>query len=235
MERIDKVISEQLAGISRKDARAMIRAGEVAINGRTASDPAQKTDPGLDEITVAGKRLFYREHLYIMLNKPAGVVCATRDRLSETVLGLLPEELRREGLFPAGRLDRDTVGFVLITDDGELAHRILSPRSHVPKRYFVRLSDDIPPGAAERFRAGIEIDGGEMCFPAEMEQTSERECFLTLHEGKYHQVKRMFAALGNSVEYLKRTEIAGIRLDERLSEGECRELAPDELERLMNA
>lgn len=233
-QRLDKFISSQLAGVSRKDARELIRRGEVSVNGRTVKEPEHKLCPSEDSVMLGGKPVGYKRFLYIMLNKPAGVICATRDRLSETVTELLPEELRREGLFPAGRLDKDSVGFVLITDDGALAHRLLSPKSHVPKTYFVGLRDPIDKNAAEDFARGVTIDGGEVCLPAELKAVSEKECLLTLHEGKYHQIKRMFACRGNEVVYLKRISIGGAALDPKLSEGHARELTPDEVGKLID-
>ena len=227
VQRLDKFISSQLPDVSRKDAREMLRRGEVSVNGAVERSADRKVDAEKDAVKVSGTVIGYKKHLYIMLNKPAGVVCATRDGLSETVLELLPPHLRRQGLFPAGRLDKDTVGFVLITDDGALAHRILSPKNHVDKEYFVRLRDDIPENAEEMFMAGIMLDDG-MCLPARLKRLSARECELTLCEGRYHQIKRMFGALGNEVLYLKRTKIAGIVLDENLTEGEARELTEDE-------
>lgn len=231
VQRLDKFISSQLVSVSRKDAREMIKRGEVSVNGAVERSADRKIDAGRDTVTLRGETVGYKKHLYIMLNKPAGVVCATRDGLSETVLELLPPELRRAGLFPAGRLDKDTVGFVLITDDGALAHRILSPKSHVDKRYFVRLRDDIPDGAEMIFAGGMMLDG-EKCLPAELKRLAPRECELTLREGKYHQIKRMFEALGNEVVYLKRVSIAGIELDKNLPEGHARELTDDELAKL---
>ena len=168
-----------------------------------------------------------------MLNKPAGVVCATRDGLSETVLQLLPPDLRRHGLFPAGRLDTDTVGFVLITDDGELAHRILSPKNHVPKRYFVRLELPLSEDAAFVFEQGVDL-GEEKCLPAVLQKVSPTECYLTIREGKYHQIKRMFASLENKVTYLKRVSIAGVELDPELFEGQARQLTADEEKALLS-
>lgn len=235
VQRLDKFISSQLVDVSRKDARELIRRGEVRVNGAAAKSPEQKISPDDDVITLRGERIGYKRFLYIMLNKPAGVVCASRDGLSETVIELLPPELRRSGLFPAGRLDKDTVGFVLITDDGILAHRILSPKSHVPKKYFVRLRDELIPEAKKLFAEGIVIDGEEKCLPAELNVLTPRECELTLHEGKYHQIKRMFSALGNEVTYLKRTEIAGILLDSALMEGHARELSEAEFNKLSEA
>lgn len=232
VQRLDKFIASQLEGVSRKDARELIRRGEIKINGDAAKAPEQKIDADADEISVSGIVIGYKKYLYIMLNKPAGVVCATRDGLSETVLELLPPRLRRRGLFPAGRLDKDTVGFVLITDDGALSHRILAPKSHVPKKYFVRLSDDLCAWAEAEFEKGMVIDGDETCLPAELKRIAPRECEVTLHEGKYHQIKRMFAALDNEVIYLKRIEFGGIPLDKSLKEGQVRELTPNELEKL---
>ena len=232
VQRLDKFISSQLVTVSRKDAREMIKRGEVSVNGTVERSAERKIDAKRDAVTLRGETVGFKKHLYIMLNKPADVVCATRDGLSETVLELLPPELRRTGLFPAGRLDKDTVGFVLITDDGELAHRILSPKNHVDKEYFVRLRDDIPAGAEDMFAEGFELDG-EKCLPAKLVRLDMRECRLTLREGKYHQIKRMFEALGNEVVYLKRESIAGIKLDEKLSEGQARELTNDELNKLI--
>lgn len=227
-ERLDKFIASQIPDISRKGAREMIKSKKVSINGELCRDPEKKLIPGTDAVTVSGREIAYKEHLYIMLNKPAGTVCSTCDGLSDTVINLLPPELRRQGLFPAGRLDKDTVGFVLITDDGELAHRILSPKSHVDKKYYVRLRDNVLESAVDIFKSGMEISG-EKFLSAKLEILGAKECNLTLKEGRYHQIKRMFESLGNKVVYLKRTEIAGIAIDEKLSEGDCRELTGREI------
>ncbi len=227
MERLDKFIASQRAELSRKDVKELIKRGLVSVNGRVAGSFDEKIDPEKDEVSVSGETIGYKKHLYIMLNKPAGVVCATRDGLSETVLELLPPRLRRQGLFPAGRLDKDTVGFVLITDDGELAHRLLSPKNHVEKRYFVRLRDIISPETAGIFLSGMELSG-EKLLPATLEKISDKECMLRIKEGKFHQIKRMFQAVGNEVAYLKRLGIAGVELDKSLPEGAARELSPDE-------
>lgn len=227
MERLDKFIASQRAELSRKDVKELVKRGLVSVNGRAAGSSDEKIDPEKDEVAVSGETIGYKKHLYIMLNKPAGVVCATRDGLSETVLELLPPRLRRQGLFPAGRLDKDTVGFVLITDDGELAHRILSPKNHVEKRYFVRLRDIISPETAGIFLSGMELSG-EKLLPAALEKISDKECMLRIKEGKFHQIKRMFQAVGNEVAYLKRLGIAGVELDKSLPEGAARELSRDE-------
>lgn len=228
-QRLDKFLSNQL-NISRNDAKELIKKRLVTVNGDTAKLFDMKIDPERDAVSSEGKEVKYREHIYIMLNKPAGVVCATRDKLSDTVLELIPEELRREGLFPAGRLDKDTVGFVLITDDGGFAHNILSPKKHVDKKYFAVLEKNITENDIELLKSGITIDGGEKCLPAEaVAAGKQNEIFLTLREGKYHQVKRMAEALGNRVLYLKRISIGGLALDENLKEGECREITKEEL------
>ena len=197
MIRLDKFLSSQL-NISRSDARELIKKRLVTVNDSTAKDPGMKLDPETDIVISEGKQVVYRKHIYIMLNKPAGVVCSTRDRLSETVLELIPPELRRSGLFPAGRLDKDTVGFVLITDDGNFAHEILSPKKHVEKRYFAVLEKPVSERDIEAFASGMKIDGGDVCLPAKLEIT-DNPChvFVTLKEGMYHQIKRMLQCIIN--------------------------------------
>lgn len=227
--RLDKFLSGQLA-VSRADAKELIKKRLVTVNGETAKLYDMKIDPATDAVCSEGARLTYREHIYIMLNKPAGVICATRDRLSETVLELIPAEIRRKDLFPAGRLDKDTEGFVLITDDGEFAHNMLSPKKHVDKRYFAVMENPVSKEDAELFASGMTIDGGEKCLPAELEFTANpKEVYITLREGKYHQIKRMAEAVGNKVVYLKRVSIGGLALDETLKKGECREISREEI------
>lgn len=228
--RLDRFLSGQL-GVSRSETKELIKKRLVTVDGETAKLFDMKIDPLRAAVVCEGKPVVYREHIYIMLNKPAGTVCATRDRLSETVVELIPPELRRPGLFPAGRLDKDTVGFVLITDDGAFAHDILSPKKHVDKRYFAALEKNIRPEDIEAFKSGIAIDGGERCLPADIEVTENpREIFITLREGMYHQIKRMAEAVDNRILYLKRVSIGGLALDEALAEGQCREITPHELE-----
>ena len=229
MIRLDRFLSNQL-NISRNDAKELIKKRLVTVNGGTAKLFDMKIDPVTDAVASEGRPVTYRKHIYIMLNKPAGTVCATRDKLSETVLELIPEELRRDGLFPAGRLDKDTVGFVLITDDGELAHDLLSPKKHVFKKYFAVLEKPVTDRDIEAFADGLIIDGEEKCLPADLKRTDKPgEVFITLREGKYHQIKRMAEAVGNKVTYLKRVSIGGLTLDEALAEGQCRELTGEEV------
>lgn len=233
MERIDKFVADR-SEMSRKDVKSALKSGAVKLNGSAVTDPAVKIDPEKDEISVYGKVLVFRKNTYIMLNKPDGYVCSTRDGASPTVLSLVPEDYRVNGIFPAGRLDKDSEGFVLITDDGDLAHRMLSPKKHLPKYYLVRLSRDYDPVTEELFEKGIMIDHDEICLPAKVSGFGENKkyAFVELHEGKYHQVKRMFEAAGNHVEYLFRTQIGGLFLDEKLEKGKCREMTMKEVEKL---
>ena len=220
--RIDKFAAEQ-TGISRSDAKELIKRRKITVNGTPVTSADMHVDPEKDEIIIGGKSILYRQYMYIMLNKPAGVVCATRDELSETVLELIPPELRRKGLFPAGRLDKDTEGFVFITDDGALAHKMLSPRSHVEKEYEVTLERPAEESYKELFASGMTIDGGEKCMPAQLFFTDDDHVVrLILHEGKFHQVKRMMEAAGNKVTFLRRTRIGGIELDPTMPLGGCR-------------
>lgn len=232
IQRADKFISSQ-TGVSRAEAKELIRKGKLKVNGKVVRSPEEKISPSADAVEIDGKNILYRKYMYIMLNKPAGVVCATRDELSETVLKLIPSELRRKGLFPAGRLDKDTEGFVFITDDGALAHKMLSPKSHVEKEYIVTLEKPAERQYEAKITAGLPIDGGEVCMPAQIIFTDNEYIIkLILHEGKYHQVKRMMEALGNRVTGLKRTRIGGIELDPKLALGECREILHKEIEQL---
>ena len=221
--RLDAFITSQTM-YSRSEAAQLIRRGRVTVNGGHSSR-SDSVDPERDTVAVDGERIIYREHVYIMLNKPSGFICATKDALTPTVMELIPPSLRRKGLFPAGRLDKDTSGFVLITDDGAYAHRILSPKSHVEKEYIVTLRDPAHEGYKALLEEGITIDGGEKCLPAQMTFTDDpRVIRLVIHEGKYHQIKRMMHALGNEVTALKRIRIGGIVLDPHLPEGQCREI-----------
>ena len=218
--RIDKFAAEQ-TGISRSDAKELIKRRKITVNGASVTSADMHVDPEKDEIIIGGKSILYRQYMYIMLNKPAGVVCATRDELSETVLELIPPELRRKGLFPAGRLDKDTEGFVFITDDGALAHKMLSPRSHVEKEYEVTLERPAEESYKELFASGMTIDGGEKCMPAQLFFTDDDHVVrLILHEGKFHQVKRMMAAVSNRVVALERIRFGNLSLPEDLKPGE---------------
>lgn len=234
--RLDKYLASQL-GLSRTDAKKLLRDGQVTVNGEKAVKAELPVAAGRDAVTVGGRPVGYKKYLYIMMNKPAGVVSASRDGNGTTVVDLLPEHLRRPGLFPAGRLDKDTTGFVLITDDGQFAHDILSPRRHVPKAYTVWTERELVPAEMERFRGGMTV--GDTVFreaeiaPAGFEAASGRWLYsVTIREGRYHQLKIMFAALGAPLVRLHRDRIGGLSLEPSLLPGQARELTPEEVSSL---
>ena len=233
--RLDRFVSNQVFEISRSEVKLLCKKGRITVNGKP-SKADMKIDAERDIVSVDGERVEYKEHVYIMLNKPKGYVCSTKDGDSPTVLELVPKELFREGIFPAGRLDKDTEGFVLLTDDGELSHKMLSPKNHVDKKYYVELEDDINDGTDVLFENGVIIDGNEKCMPARLIRIdgSSRSCYLILHEGKFHQVKRMFASVGNKVVYLKRVSIGGLELDNKLPIGECLEILHKDAHKLLD-
>lgn len=231
MERLDKL----LAGTgkwSRRDVKALVRQGLVRVDGRLAASAEDKLDPAAAIITVAGETISLRRFTYVMLHKPAGVLTATEDRKQPTVLDLLPPELRRIGLAPVGRLDKDTEGLLLLTNDGELAHRLLSPKYHVEKRYLARVDGELSAADAEAFARGMTLGDGLECLPAGLEVLPDRVCIVTLREGKFHQVKRMLAARGAPVLYLKRLSMGPLTLDDSLAAGAYRLLRAEEISAL---
>ena len=227
MERIDKIIASQ-GQYSRKEVKALIAKRRIAVDGRIVSSSSEKADPMTMLLTVDGKPLEFKRNLYLVLNKPKGYVSATEDREHPTVLELVPQEYRGRDLFPAGRLDRDTTGLMIITDDGVLAHNILAPKKHVPKRYHVEL--DIPVTEEMRlgFSEGVMLNDG-VCKAADLIKTGEKTAEVTLREGRYHQIKRMFGCFGAEVVELKRLGMGKLVLPEDLAEGECREMSEEEL------
>lgn len=231
-ERLDKLIASQ-GLLSRSDVKNIVKKGEVSVNGVIVKDVSVKVSYE-DDIKIRGKSLSQTEFVYIMLNKPKGVVSASEDKRDKTVVDILPDELKRKNLFPAGRLDKDTTGFSLITDDGEFAHRILSPARHVDKTYIATVSDKIDFEKAKKaFADGVVLGDGTVLLSAQLEliEETEKQVFkVVIKEGKYHQIKRMFASLGTSVIELKRTAIGGLGLDPELKEGEARIITRDELE-----
>lgn len=228
MERIDKILSSALK-ISRTDVKKLIKKQNVTVSGKRITDANAKVDPDKDSISLNGKPIEYKKHIYIMMNKPKGVISASEDKSVPTVVDLVPDELKRSGLFPAGRLDSDTTGFVLITDDGDFAHRILSPKKHVEKTYHVLLERPLSESDIKSFADGIELKDGTLCLESKLRSLGGSMAEVIIHEGKYHQVKRMFAAVGNKVLELRRVKIGGLSLDESLKEGECREIMQEEL------
>lgn len=233
MQRVDKFLSTQ--GIcSRRDCDKLIRGGRVTVNGIPVKSGADKCDPDVDRICLDGTTIAYREHVYYLMNKPSGVLTATTDKKARTVLDLLPPELAtRRGLFPAGRLDKDTTGLLIITDDGDFAHRLISPSCHVPKTYLVTVDIPIPPEAEERFREGVYIDGGHLTAPAKLTRLSPTKAYLTITEGKYHQVKLMMKKVGCTVTALHRVSIGRVSLPEDLPSGETIELSAADAQSLL--
>ena len=234
MERLDKL----LAGTgkwSRREVKALVRQGLVRVDGRLAASAEDKLDPAATVVTVAGETVALHRFTYVLLHKPAGVLTATEDRKQPTVLDLLPPELRRIGLAPVGRLDKDTEGLLLLTNDGERAHRLLSPKYHVEKRYFARVDGELSAADAEAFARGMTLGDGLECLPAGLEVLPDRVCIVTLREGKFHQVKRMLAARGAPVLYLKRLSMGPLTLDDSLAAGAYRLLRAEEILALYRA
>ena len=224
--RLDKFIVE--SGLaSRTEIAKAAKGGAIKVNGVVVHRSSGHIDPVKDVVHFHGREVIWREFTYVMLNKPEGYVSATEDTLSPTVLTLLPEELQRIGLFPCGRLDKNTLGLMLLTNNGPLSHKLLSPKNHVSKKYRFTVKFPISDSDVTALEAGVDI-GGYVTAPCKVEMIGERDGFITLTEGKYHQIKRMIASFGNAVTYLKRITFSDISLDERLAEGEYRELTVEE-------
>lgn len=230
MDRIDKIIASQ--GLySRSDVKYLVSRKRVAIDGEVVRSSSQKADPEKNVITIDGKPLTVKKQIYLMLHKPKGYVSATEDKEHQTVLALVPSEFKGRDLFPAGRLDKDTTGLMIITDDGVLAHNILSPRKHVQKVYGVELDIPVTEEMQKGFAAGVELNDG-LCKEASLIITGERTAKVTLREGRYHQIKRMFGCYGAKVVELHRIAMGDLYLPDDLAEGECRELTEEELKKL---
>lgn len=231
-QRLDKAIAMQ-GSLSRSEVKTLIRKGAVTVNGQVVKNADFGVDFDSDSVAVQGKELSLRTHIYLMLNKPKGVVSASEDKHLPTVVDLVPKELWRKGLFPAGRLDKDTTGFVLITDDGEFAHDILSPKKHISKTYHALVNGEITEEMIEGFAKGVTI-GEDFTLPASLKRISSDEQGswgeVILKEGMYHQIKRMFGAYGLKVLELKRVQMGKLPLDPNLEEGKCRELTAEELQ-----
>ncbi len=232
-ERLDKIIASQ-STMTRSDASRLIKGGHVKINGITVKNTAHKANPQNDIIEINGNPIIYKKHVYIMLNKPQGIVSASRDPKEKTVVDLVPENLRRNELFPAGRLDKDTTGFVLITDDGSFAHELLSPKKHVEKTYLATTDSVIHDDCLNEIRSGMK-SGEDTFLPASIElfENSDKPVYkIVLKEGKYHEIKRMIGKSNTSLLALKRIKMGMLDLDVTLKEGECRELTDSEIKLL---
>ncbi len=223
MERLDKSLASQGLG-SRKEVHALIKSGRVTVDGEICKKPEQKLDAEKAEICVDGKQIGTDKYIYIMMNKPAGVVCATKDNTDKTVLDILPPEFRRRGLFPAGRLDKDTEGLLIITNDGDFAHKMLSPKKHVDKQYVAELDGEITDSMIKSFENGIVFADGTKCLPAKLERIDKCKAKVTICEGKYHQVKKMFLSCSVKVVHLQRISIGNLYLDSNLPTGSCKKL-----------
>lgn len=227
MERLDKLLAST-GRWSRSEVKRLVREGRVLVNGRIAVSAEEKFDAECAAFSVDGEAVQLRSFAYVMLHKPAGVLSATEDGKGKTVLDLLPEPYRKRGLFPVGRLDKDTEGLLLLTDDGQLAHALLSPKKHVDKLYYTRVDGTLDEADVAAFEAGMTLGDGLACLPAGLEVVSPHEALVTLREGKFHQIKRMFAARGKPVLYLKRLAMGRLSLDPALAPGEWRELTAEE-------
>ncbi len=235
MERLDKIISTG-GGVSRSDARKLILKNKVMVNQKTIRDIAFKVDPNKDSIILDGEEITYKKYLYLVMNKPKGVLTATEDKNKQTVIDLIPDELSRRDLFPVGRLDKDTKGLLIITNDGDFAHKLLAPNKKVPKKYFVTLDGEVNEKIVQKFKEGLTLIDGTVLASAELEIADDpHTAFVTITEGKYHQIKRMFGLFSLGVNDLKRVSFAGLNLPKNLSEGQIRELTVNELECINNA
>ncbi|MBF4695961.1 rRNA pseudouridine synthase [Fusibacter sp. Q10-2] len=235
--RLDKLLSNMGKG-SRNEMRDALKFGQVKVNGCVVKSGKLKVDVVTDEVLFQGQKVTYQKHIYLMMNKPQGVISATEDHHHKTVIDLLQEDVNFYNVFPVGRLDMDTEGLLLLTDDGELAHNLLSPKKHVPKLYFAKIDAKVTDLDVQKFKEGITIDDGYQCKPAELHilssNESESEIELVIYEGKFHQVKRMFEAVEKKVTFLKRMKMGTLKLDENLPKGAYRELTQEELEGLVS-
>ncbi len=225
--RLDKLLSETTA-YTRSQLKQIIKSGRVSVDGTAVTAPETKIDPTCALIELDGERVSYAKFHYFMLNKPAGILSATDDRKQKTVINLFPEEMRRR-LFPVGRLDKDTTGLLLVTDDGDFAHRVISPRSEIVKTYRAVTGEPVNDADIEAFRQGIVLADGTKCLPAGLEPLPDGSCLVRVYEGKYHQVKRMLASRSKPVIELKRLSIGALELDKMLLPGEFRQLTENEL------
>ena len=237
MMRIDKYLAEMGQG-TRSEIKKLIRSGRVMVDGETVKKPELKIDETTQKVSLEGKQIGYTKKEYYMLYKPAGVISATKDDRDKTVLDLITDK-KRNDLFPVGRLDKDTEGLLLITNDGELAHRLLSPAHHVDKQYYALVEGELPADAVSQMEQGVTLEDGTVTRPARLELLPEKEgeftkTLLTIHEGKFHQVKRMFEALGCKVVFLKRLSMGNLVLDPELETGAYRPLTEGEIKNLRN-
>ncbi|NJJ34357.1 rRNA pseudouridine synthase [Clostridioides difficile] len=230
-QRIDKILSNLGYG-SRSEIKKYCKQGSVVVNGSEVSNPGTQVDTENDEILFNGEEVIYREYIYLMMNKPDGYISATTDKYDPTILDLIDLSYLAFEPFPVGRLDKDTEGLLVLTNDGKLSHRVLSPKKHVPKTYYAKIDGVVTEEDVEAFLEGVVLDDGYKTMPSQLnilKSDDESEIELTIHEGKFHQVKRMFESVGKKVVYLKRLSMGNLKLDESLELGEYRELTDEEV------
>ena len=230
--RIDKLLTS-MGLASRTESAKAAKQGLIKVNGNIILKSDIKVDPEIDVIEYMGKNVSYKKNIYIMINKPSGVVSSTDGKDGDTVISLLPEELQKCGLFPCGRLDKDTVGLLIITNDGATSHYLLSPKRHVSKIYHVKTAFSVTESDIKMLENGVQLDKGDVARPAKVQRIGERELYITIVEGMYHQIKRMLEAINNKVIFLERVEFGTLPLDTTLDRGEWRYLTQDEIDVLL--
>ena len=231
--RLDKFVSSAMA-ITRSEAHTLIKRGYVSLDGKTEKDIGKKIDSEKVKVFCKGEEISYSEYHYFMLNKPDGYICSTEDMRDPTIMELLPERVKHYDIFPVGRLDKDTFGLVILTDNGALAHYLLSPKRHVDKKYYLATDKPMIESDVEALKRGVDIGERNITLPATLEILSDTtKAYITICEGKFHQIKRMLHALGKEVVYLERVEFDGIKLDTSLERGETRELTVEEIASLL--
>lgn len=228
--RIDKYLSVA-CGISRTDAKALIKGGSITANGVKITKADVKVEES-DVVKNGGRTLIYKKYIYIIMNKPEGILSAATDKRAKTVVDILPDKLKREGLFPVGRLDKNTTGLLIITDDGDFGHKVTSPKSHTEKCYYAELDGEVREEFVQIFAEGITLADGEICMPAKLEIADRTSAYVTVKEGKYHQIKRMFGVVGLGVNRLHRVSIGALTLPDDLESGQSRELREDEIQKI---
>ncbi|MFC7686769.1 pseudouridine synthase [Ureibacillus sp. GCM10028918] len=234
--RLDKLLANMGYG-TRKEVKQLLKQKGVTVDGGVVKDASMHVNPDIQEVSVFGERVEYTEFIYLMMNKPPGVISATEDHIDKTVIDLLDPLAQHFKPFPVGRLDKDTEGLLLITNDGQLAHNLLSPKKHVPKTYYAKINGEVTESDIEAFKQGVELDDGYVTKPGELvilRSGPSSEIELTIQEGKFHQVKRMFESVEKTVTYLKRLSMGSLKLDEQLNLGDYRELTEEELNTLKN-
>lgn len=230
--RIDKMLSN-VTNISRSEIKRFIKRGEVTVNGRVVKTADEKIDPESSEVKLKGQTIGYDEFVYIMLNKPKGILSASNDKNRKTVVDLVPNDMKRQKLFPVGRLDKDTTGLIIITNDGEYAHKIISPKNKTGKVYIATLDGDLKEELVSEFKKGVVLADGTKCRPANLEILESNVARLTLFDGKYHEVKRMFGVFGLGVNELHRQAIGKLILPETLKSGECLLMSVKDVEKTL--